>query len=217
MFDASVYPLIVAQKSVDAGFTLTREEALFLQTCHEIELRCNKDTEYDLLILSSLVRKLILDGTPLYVLANRRPRLKIAFPFNSTPLSNEGNGNVFRGFGQSGSIGLIGRFLKTECILLKGQTFTVHEVIDAAAHKHGGVHFSVELTDKERLLTEWRFEDVGIKLQGGGAANPMLALGQQIAYALLSAFQPLIETLRPPLKRSLWSKFVSLLFMKNTK
>ncbi len=188
--------------------TLEREEVMFLETCDDVKARITNCTSYDLLLLSSLVRKLILDGTPLYVLANRRSRVKLMFPHHDIPVSDGRGGTIIRGFTDAAPKGSIDKFLNSECLLLEGHTFTVHEVIDAAAHKHGGVHFSVSLTDKEKLLVDWRFEDRGIKFLDGGPANPMLFLVYQFGIAMLSSFQPLIDMLRPPVpkKRGFWAR-----------
>ena len=184
-------------------------ERLFVQTCEDVRSRVEKCTCYDLLILSSLVRKLLLDSTPLYVLANKRTKVQIRFPYEEEPIGDSPNGITVRGFLQAkkGSIGkflrtecvsiprevytaceiVIDKFLQMECVSMSREVYTVRQIINAAAHKHGGVHVDLKVTERERILSEWNFEEHGVILMGGGPENPMLFLLHQIGLATLES------------------------------
>ena len=179
---------------------MNREERVFIETYRDLQTRLRQCRAYDLLLSSMLVRKLLLDGTPLYVAANRSRRLKLSFPCNTSPICDSSSGAIFRGFGNCPR-GSIDKFLSTQCLYLEGNVYTAHELIDVAAHKHGGVHFSAAVTTKERLLVDWQFEDHGIRLMGGGPENPMLFLLHQIGLAVVDSLGPLADAIDPP-KRS---------------
>lgn len=186
---------------------MRREDKIFIDTYHDLIARLQKCTAYDLLLASSLIRKLMLDGSPLYVAANQHRRLKLTFPHIADSINDDHSKNVSRGFAGA-ALGSIDKFLGNDCLLLDGNIYTVHEIIDTAAHKHGGVHFSAKISAKEQLLIDWKFEQHGIKLMGGGPENPMLLLLHQIGTAVVESLRPLADSIEPPkaTKRGFWRR-----------
>lgn len=165
---------------------MTSPEELFVDTCRDLRFRWRGGSQYHLLLASSLVRKLLLDGTPLYILANRRTKLRLTFPFRLDPLQLTG-GEVYRGFlgAQQGSLD---GFLATECVALGALRYTVHEIVDAAAHKHGGVHLDTKATPKEVALLSRGKGEIHI---AGVLMNPLLFGLDSIAHVTLESLDPL--------------------------
>lgn len=177
-----------------------REEFLFLHTLADLDARSKSKNEYDLLLASALIRKLLLDSPSLFERANREIKLKPQFEiidWNTTGFKNEKN----RIFSASG-IGLspdlsppifpvdkVGRdvFLQKELIFYKGSSFTVKDVIKFEANFMGGVHFDAPIDEKEVKMKECCD---AYKMQG---FRPTLIEIKGLIRVVLKALNPLKE------------------------
>jgi hypothetical protein len=168
-------------------------EKFFLRTVIDLRHRIASDDGYDLIIASGLLRKLLVDGTPLVILANRRPKLKLKFPILD-PDPAPRKGWVLRGYIQEKQ-GRLDAFLGSQVIYLNGDPYAALEVIDACANSFGGVHASDFLDTRLRRLIQTRFADTGFIIANGAAENPLLVGVWQVALGALVGMSPLFDCL----------------------
>lgn len=171
---------------------LTLEEKLFCYTWTDLKRRLESDLGYDLIMASALIRKLLIDGSPLCHLANRRAKLPLVFKCHSTPLEKPQHAReiVLRGFIDSES-GKISDFLSTEIIAFEPHRYTVTDVVKACANTYGGVHMSSDRDERDRHIASLRFQDHGILFGNGVAETPMLWGVQQVGIATLNSLSEL--------------------------
>lgn len=168
-------------------------EKLFLRTVIDLRARIESDDGYDLIIASGLLRKLLVDGTTLVTLANRRPRLKLRFPVIEDHPSPP-KGWVLSGY-SGDKVGRIDAFLNSKVAYLDGDPYTAYEVVTTCANSFGGVHAG-EITDPRlRKLIQTRFADIGVIIESGAAENPLMIEVWQIGVGALKGLDPLYRHL----------------------
>ena len=140
-------------------------DRLFLQTLEDLERRTTATDEYEVLMSAALLRKLLLDGTPLTDQVNRRYRLALRFRISAVSpyeqLLHDDN-PVFWA---------IEDILDPDCALayvpvwrhagpvpcqagrgFNGNWLTVRDVINQLANINGAVHRSEARDARERAL-----------------------------------------------------------------
>lgn len=135
---------------------MTDKEKLFVNSVIELEERFSKQTEYDVLKASGLIRQLLVDSNPLVAQVNRTYKLKIKFKvvkpykFDSTNIDSDGTKwnslcsiMMFISPGKSSDfVELLSKddFFKYKILTHHETEFTVLDVIKICANKYGGIH-----------------------------------------------------------------------------
>jgi hypothetical protein len=182
-------------------------DQLFLATLDDLEARLKPGrTEYDVLMIAALLRKLLLDGAPLVDQVNTSRRLKILFRANCEtqvpPIYLEDQAIFWSqqdGFDPETARPRpeppkeMGKDAMLRCVVLmtEGHTATVHEVVDYAAHIEGAVHPGSSRTPKDDALR--RLAD---QMRVGGMApgtRELLAIGRVILRGLEALRQGIRE------------------------
>ncbi|PZR97582.1 MAG: hypothetical protein DLM69_09560 [Candidatus Chloroheliales bacterium] len=147
---------------------MTNEE-LFLKTLKDIKVRArpNGQDEYDVLMLTPLLRKLLIDARPLVEVINQKYRLKVKYTitnYSFPPYPGDPEPAFWAiqdGFDPGTSLrprGLIEvnkeQLLQRLLIVENGQKLTVLDVIKYLAHVEGAVHIGTPSNDKEKALAE---------------------------------------------------------------
>lgn len=141
------------------GVVFNRTESLFLDTIEDIQQKLSQPSHYNLIRAAGLLRQLLLDGAPLVHQVNREYREILAFEvvpgLDGVPLTPEYHWcDISPDTGPpipSRHVNLPG-FLATPCLAVRGQRFSVHEVISCCANVLGGVHWAAPKTERELSL-----------------------------------------------------------------
>ena len=145
---------------------MNRAESLFLSTLHDLAKRVAARDEYDILGVSALVRKLILDETPLLDQVNRHHRIKITFEVTEPSRIPEGFPepafySVQDGIDPDTAPPFMQRKAVTRDQLLayvllrtNGRTYTLKDLVLFEANVMGGVHAGSPKEDKEKVLLQ---------------------------------------------------------------
>lgn len=168
---------------------------LFLNTLGDIESRLETSDEYEILMISGLLRKLILENDSLVNQINKERKIKIRFLINDKNppsfMSDLSFWSIEDGidpdsvpFNNVKEINIEG-FLQKQVMLINGQIITVKDLIKHMANVEGAVHPGLPKTDKEKLLKELG-ETFGI---GGLPAG--IRLLKAISRVILKGLQPL--------------------------
>jgi len=184
-------------------------EQLFLNTFDELEAlsRQGSQSEYDILKIPLLLRKLLMDDLPLVEAINREYKLKIKYRINdSGPSTTQGliYWSVLDSFDPDTSPPeminpvevRVERLLQTEVMIYKGQRITVKDIVRYLAYVEGGIHIGEPASDKDKALTELKE-----RVQLGGyqpAIIAMRAIGRVVAKGL----KPLRQELGRPRKQN---------------
>ena len=144
---------------------MTEDEALFLRKLQDLRERSQSSDPYMVLGTAALLRHLLLDGTPLVTLANRRHGVKFRFEVNDSPPAIDQH-TLMWSLGDGLDPDVVGdrgnrtpvkrdRLLALPIIVLQGQKYSVHQVIDHVAIVDGAVHREEPSDDSGRLLAAW--------------------------------------------------------------
>jgi len=141
---------------------------LFLETLTELRRRLAAiNDEYELVMASGLLRKLLLDGEPLVHQLNRGLRLQLRFPIATTDafdaalmryhpvfdLSPEGLSPKFNLLPSAVTKQVdLDTFLAQRAAAIQGREVSVKDLIRQVSHIEGGVHAGTARTEIERLL-----------------------------------------------------------------
>ena len=143
---------------------------LFLNTMDDLQARLNQRDPYSILGVSALLRKLLVDDDPLAFQVNRKYRL--GFKFSVTvfrPRTEALAWSVGDGLDPNTTIVKrqvqqlkLDKFLKVRVLVMRGNVFTVHDIIKFEANVMGGVHAGApRRPEDEILLAAERFFGVG--------------------------------------------------------
>lgn len=162
-------------------------QQLFNGTLDELNERINKGSEYDILLLSGLLRKLLLDGDASLIYQLKKKGESIKFRVNIREPLHRRMTNLFTpsdliSYSWLCESGLdpdiadkrreykpqevsLDTFLKIVVIFTKGQEITIKQLITHLANKEGGIHkqrkkFSIE--EWKNLLLKELSELIGI-------------------------------------------------------
>jgi len=146
---------------------------LFINTMNDLKSRSNSHNEYEILMISGLLRKLLMDSDPLMNQMNRYLKLKIRFRINDVKLSSETPIPLFQSIGDDFDPGIpplfpknekevtLDQFLKIEIMEYRGHRINIGELIQHMAHIEGAIHPGVPKEKKEEIMKEL-VETIGI-------------------------------------------------------
>lgn len=188
-------PTSASRPAVIAGIPtgLSKENALFLESLHDLERVIVAPTRYELLRAAGILRQLFLDGNPLVHVVNRAHRLSLEFPTTkpSEPVvpgyrKHWQNPDSSLAAPTSIQIRSFDQFLAYPCLKLEGRTGTIADIIRANANVKGGVHLGTAKTPEDALILEW---DQLFELMGEEASIHALV---GIVRAALDGLRPLV-------------------------
>jgi len=142
------------------------KESLFIKTLEDIENKMNSRDGYEILMISGLLRKLLLDDNPLINQINQSKRLKITFNVNDRqpPVGDKSLmfWSIEDGFDPNTSVPHLTKpigvnkdqLLKRQIMIINGQIITVLDLIKFLCHVQGGVHAGEPTNSKETVLKE---------------------------------------------------------------
>lgn len=137
---------------------------LFIKTLEDIGKRMKSQDEYEVLMITSLLRKLLVDKNPLIHLVNRNRRLKIFFIVNDRqpPISDKSLAfwSAEDGFDPDTSVSHLikpmkvneDQLLKRQIMIINGQIITVLDLIKFLSNIQGGIHAGAPTNSKEIML-----------------------------------------------------------------
>jgi hypothetical protein len=146
-------------------------DRLFLRTLEDLDRRTTVADEYEALLAAGLLRKLLLDETPLVHQVNRYRRERIRFRVNGeTPLERImlGDNPVFWAIGDAidpdafssfpgASAPMdakLDQFLARTVMFARGERLSVGDLIKQVAHIDGAVHKGNPTNAREELIDE---------------------------------------------------------------
>lgn len=143
---------------------------LFIRTLTDLDRRAAGTDEYEVLLSAGLLRKLLMDQTPLMDKVNSIFRLKVRFRINGETAYEQlvhEDGPMFWSLGDSidpeipAPPGLRApydatrdQFLARRVLRVRGDWFTVRDLIDQLAHIEGAVHSGDPKNQREEVLRE---------------------------------------------------------------
>ena len=168
---------------------------LFLETLKDIEDRVTSKDAYEVLLISALIRKLLLDDFPLIDQVNRRYKTKISFEIipaqealiqksefyisadlldpETAPRSKKSQ-KVSRD-----------QFLKTTVLSISGKRYSIKDIILFEANIMGGIHAGTPKKVKEEAL-----QQINSIYEIEASRGSLLQL-KAIARVVLKALEPL--------------------------
>ncbi len=131
---------------------------LFVQTIDDIKEKQKKGGEYNMVRACGLLRHLLLDKSPLLILANKKYQLKIRFIVDDDP-DTDFSGN-WKGIYQKdidyvfvkSKLVTITEFINLICFQIGNHYYTVSEIINIGSHREGGIHSQIVEDEKEAKI-----------------------------------------------------------------
>jgi hypothetical protein len=176
---------------------LTESDKLFLDTLTDLEQRVRSPDPYQVLGISALVRKLLLDASPLVDQANQKRRLKVRFriglPRELPPgipepafylMQDRLDPDTARPGTKSTFVSRDG-FLAATVANVNGKSLSVRHLVSFEAHVKGGVHAGTPKNEADRIL-----QDLGRLYKVGGYRASLRQL-QAIGRVVLKGLQEL--------------------------
>ena len=142
------------------------KDFLFIKTLGDIEKKMKSHDEYEILMISGLLRKLLLDGNPLIHQVNKSRKLKISFTVNDRkpPVGNKSLvfWSIEDGFDPDTSVPHLTKpvevnkdqLLRRQIMIINGEMITVLDLIKFLSNVQGGVHAGKPENIKEATLKE---------------------------------------------------------------
>jgi len=141
------------------------KDQIFVKTLEDIEKRMQSKDSYEILMISGLLRKLLLDDNPLIHQVNQNQRLKITFTINDRQppidksltywwIQDGLDPNTSVPHLTKPLIVSIDKLLKRQIMILKGEIITVLDLIKFLSNIQGGVHLGLPKNSKEATLKE---------------------------------------------------------------
>jgi len=138
--------------------------ALFMATLADIETRLTLKDPYEVLIISALLRKLLIDEHPLLNQVNSSYRIRVSFeilPPNDALVQSADFYILADGLdpetaNRPAKSATLSRdqFLKAIVLARAGKRYTIRDLIKFEANIMGGVHAGSPRTEKEKALKE---------------------------------------------------------------
>ncbi len=177
--------------------TLSHVESLFVNTLRDLAARIADADEYSILGASALIRKLLIDGSPLVDQVNQGYRLKLAFEISDSKPSIPGVPeptfwSVQDGLdpetsrpGKPRKVVNRDQLLSAVLAVVDGRAYTLREIVLFEANVMGGVHAGSPKEEKERVLQSL---NSGLAIGGYRASLRQL---QAIGRVVLKGLEPL--------------------------
>lgn len=182
-------------------------DQFFIKTMDDLKARINSTDEYDNIIISGILRKLLIDGEPLVDLINRKHKLKIRFRINEPEPPNRKSLLVYSiedGLDPDTSPPIHKvmelnkeKFLSTKVMFIKDFEYSIKDIVKQVAHIDGGVHVGHPNNQKEESL--YLFKQ---KWFLGGAPISMRTL-RAIGRIVINSLEPLFSEVSTDLKNQL--------------
>lgn len=171
-------------------------ESLFLETLRDLEARLASRDDYDVLGISALIRKLLIDASPLVDQVNRSYRFRILFEVTqpaipvtrpSTVLISMQDAIDPESFPSVFSRRTVNRdqLLEYPLVVVRGHIYTLREIVLFEANVMGGVHAGTPKAEKERALARINSH---VAIQGARVSLRQL---RAIGRIVLRGLQPL--------------------------
>jgi hypothetical protein len=153
---------------------------VFLATLEDLRLRCRLDaSEYDMVQAAGLLRRLLLDGVPLWTRANRGVKLKIDAQWSRLRVAHDSASGelawvpglwldpVLQDLAlrsltgpekDQRTSGNLQKFLQHQTVIRGESTVTIRELISHYANSEGGVHYDEGTADNaliEDIRLHW--------------------------------------------------------------
>lgn len=173
------------------------KDLLFIKTLEDIEKKMKSQDGYEIFMISSLLRKLLIDGYPLMDKVNQSRKVKVTFRINDRKLPLGDPTLTFYsmedGFDPDTSVPHLrhpievdrGKLLKAEIMVIKGEVITIEDLIKFLCHVEGSVHAGTPKNTKEQALKEIQ------KHLGVGALPPGIRTMLSISRVVLKGLKPL--------------------------
>jgi hypothetical protein len=176
---------------------LFREEEHLLRTVLDIDEKLVIGDRYNIIRASGLLRQLLMDGTPLVHVVNRRHRLQIVFRTidfaKPVPVEPEADWRALDPSPFPGAQTMdctLSQFLAAPCLKWNGAQASVHDLISVCANAMGGVHLGKAKTSIEQVLLDW---DEVVTVLG---EQPSVTAMVGICRIALRAMKPLVDLLQ---------------------
>lgn len=180
------------------SLVMDNNEELLISTLKELQERIFEPSSYDLLMTSGLLRKLILDSSPLLHLVNRSYKIKVRFPVVKDRVIPKVNcdpsfsmRNVYTDFFNENEVDWLklDEFLAVSIIEDDKFQYSIRDVILLIANKCGGIHFDQNSNKTEKRLLELskRFNHFNI--------DSCFIVLCDIAWSVLTGIKPLIDAI----------------------
>ena len=134
-------------------------EQLFVRTIQDLDEKLRSTDEYESLMISGLLRKLLLDESPLVNQVNRKIGLKIKFNVNDCDLSASEFGSTLHsiagilnpdpGLNNNPIEVTITKLLAFPIIMYEGNKFTIKDIVKNAANVQGAIHAGMTKNEKD--------------------------------------------------------------------
>jgi len=133
-------------------------------TIRDLDGRIRSEDEYEKLMIAGLLRKLLLDESPLVNQVNRQIGLRIRFTINDCDLSASNFGAIL--YSVAGIINpdprltnnpieiKMDELLAFPIIKFRENTFTIKDIVKNAANVQGAVHAGMAKEEKDEALKE---------------------------------------------------------------
>jgi hypothetical protein len=168
---------------------------LFLETLKDIKKRVASNDAYEILLISALLRKLLLDDFPLLDQVNRKYKLKILYEITKIQEALVQNSEYYISADMldpetappSKKSQKVSRdqFLKTTVLSVYGKRYSIKDIILFEANIMGGIHAGATKEVKEHAL-----EQINRIYEVQSSRGSLLQL-KAIARVVLKALEPL--------------------------
>ena len=142
------------------------KDFLFLKTLEDLENKIKSKDAYEIFMAAGLLRKLLVDRSPLIDQVNKNRKLKILFTVNDRPVPAGDSSLEFwsieDGFDPETSVPHLSKpiqvkrdqLLKRTIMLYRGETIKVLDLIKFISNVQGAIHTGKVKKDKEEVLKE---------------------------------------------------------------
>lgn len=142
------------------------KDLLFIKTLEDIEEKMSSQDGYEILMISGLLRKLLLDNNPLIDQVNQNRKFKISFIVNGRQPPTGDKSLLFwsmeDGFDPDTSVPHLRKplevnkdqLLKRQIMIINGEIITVLDLIKFLSNVQGGIHAGKPKNIKEIALQE---------------------------------------------------------------
>jgi hypothetical protein len=140
------------------------KETLFLKTYEDILVRLNLQDEYEILMISALLRKLLLDEYPLVHQINEKYRLKLIFEITEfTPILHpslefwsiqDGIDPMSSHPGRKQRLINLQEFISIIILRIRINNYSIQDLIKYEANITGAIHAGSAKDDKDIILSQ---------------------------------------------------------------
>lgn len=137
-------------------------EQLFISTLIDLDQKATAGTKYSLIRAAGLLRQLLMDGTPLVHVVNRKYRVPVEFETIDFSGAPPGDPEVHwlvldpEPFPNARiQTCTLQQFVAAPCLSWNGHRASVGDLVSACANAKGGIHLGRAKVSAEQLLLDW--------------------------------------------------------------